>query len=331
MLARASGRSLRVDDALLVEIDAVSRAIAERLKRPYTDFEPGVRKQATMPEGGVSLGLAGTAPGVLLELDRHIAVALPGPPAELQRLWARALETEPLQRLLARTSPPELRRLRLFGVSESAVARALEDADGGRDAQDVTICARDFEIHVDLVGDAAALEPELASRLAPYLYARGETTVEEVVLDRCRARGLSLATAESCTGGLVAQRLTRVPGASDVFRGGVVAYSNELKQELLGVAANLLDRHGAVSGAVAEAMATGARDRLGADVAVSVTGIAGPGGGTPEKPVGRVYVSGVTPDGSETLEFDFWGDRDAIRRRAAVSALHLVRRLLTQT
>ena len=331
VLARAAGRALHVDQALVAEIDGVSRAIAERLNRAYAEFEPGVRKQATLPDGAVSLGLAGTAPGVLLDLESCVVIALPGPPAELQRLWARAVETEPVRRLLARTAPPELRRLRLFGVSESAVARALEAAGGEREGTDVTICARDFEIHVDLVGDAAALERDLAARLEEYIYARGDASIEEVVLDLCRARGLTLATAESCTGGLVAERLTRVPGASDVFRGGVVAYSNDLKNALLGVPRDLLARHGAVSREVAEAMADGAQQDLNADVAVSVTGIAGPGGATADKPVGRVYVSAVTRDAADTVEFDFWGDRDAIRRRAAVTALHLVRRLLTQS
>jgi nicotinamide-nucleotide amidase len=152
-----------------------------------------------------------------------------------------------------------------------------------------------------------------------------------VVLDLCRERGLTLGTAESCTGGLVAARLTSVPGASDAFQGAVVAYSDEVKAAELGVPEALLVEHGAVSAPVAEAMARGARKRLGVDVAVSVTGVAGPGGGTAEKPVGLVYLHAAGPDGELAAEFDLPGDRDTIRGRASVSALHLVRRLLSQS
>ena len=331
LLARAAGRGLTVDEALVEEIGAVSRAIAERLRRPYADFERGVVKQATLPEGAVSLGLAGTAPGVLLELDGRVAIALPGPPAELQRLWARAIETEPVRRLLERARPPDLRRLRFFGVSESAVAHALTEAGGEREGVEATICARDFEIHVDLIGDDGGLEAALASRLERYLYARGDTAIEEVVLRLCRERGLTLGTAESCTGGMVAERLTRVPGASDVFIGGVVAYANDIKGLWLAVPDQLIERHGAVSAEVAKAMAWGAIDLLDVAVSVAVTGIAGPTGGTPEKPVGLVYLHAVTPSTDDAQELHLWGDRDAIRRRATVTALHLVRRLLTRS
>jgi nicotinamide-nucleotide amidase len=139
-----------------------------------------------------------------------------------------------------------------------------------------------------------------------------------------------MATAESCTGGLIAARLTAVPGASHVFSGGIVSYSNEVKAEELGVAPELLEEHGAVSAEVAEAMARGARERFGVDVAVSVTGIAGPEGGTEEKPVGLVYFHAETPEGSHGSHFNFPGDRDSIRRRSVVASLHLVRRLLEQ-
>ena len=144
-------------------------------------------------------------------------------------------------------------------------------------------------------------------------------------------RGLTLATAESCTGGLVAARLTSVPGSSDVVLGGVVAYADEVKRAELGVAAELIAEHGAVSPEVAEAMAHGARERLGADVAVAVTGIAGPGGGSAEKPVGLVYLHAEGPQGGLGREFSFPGDRASIRARSVVGALHLVRRLLTQS
>ena len=152
-----------------------------------------------------------------------------------------------------------------------------------------------------------------------------------LVLERLRERGLTLATAESCTGGLVAARLTDVPGSSDVFAGGVVAYANGVKHAQLGVPDDVLAAHGAVSAETAAAMAEGARRRLGVDVAVSVTGVAGPDGGTPEKPVGLVYLHAAGPDGERTLRLDLPGDRETVRLRATTAALHLVRRLVTET
>jgi len=335
VVAKALGVGLRVEAELEAQIEAVSRAAAERLRRDYADFAPGVRKQATVPDGAISLGLAGTAPGLLVPRDDgRLVVVLPGPPGELKRLWPNALETDVFRTLLARTAPPGRRVLRLFGVSESAVARALADAGGDGGGVEVTICARDFEIHVDLVVQPGAekraetLESALVEPIEQWLYGRDERGVEEHVLDLCRARGLTLATAESCTGGLVAARLTSVPGSSDVVLGGVVAYANEVKERELGVPAALLLEHGAVSAEVAEAMARGARERLGADVAVSVTGVAGPDGGTPEKPVGLVYVHAEGPDGGLGRELSFPGDRASIRARSVVIALHLVRTLL---
>ena len=336
-VARAAGAGLRLDEELHEQIGGISRAFAKRLGRPYVDFEAGVRKQATIPEGAISLGLAGTAPGLVLEQGTTVVVVLPGPPSELRRLWTVALESGPVQRVLGRAQPPELRQLRFFGASESTVAKALADAGGDGNGVEATICARDFEIHVDLVvaPDAGPRADDLTERLvAPLernLFSRDERPVEELVLDLCRTQGLTLATAESCTGGMVSQRLTSVPGSSDVFLGGVVAYSDDVKSRELDVPAEVLARHGAVSAEAAAAMAGGARRRLGAGVSVSVTGIAGPDGGSEEKPVGLVYLHAETPAGSRGADFVFPGDRDSIRRRATVTALHLLRRLLQQT
>jgi nicotinamide-nucleotide amidase len=337
LMARAAGAGLRLDESLYEQIGAISRGFAERLGRPYTDFEPGVRKQATIPEGAVDLGLAGTAPGLVLEAARCAVVVLPGPPPELQRLWPRALETEAVRRVLERARPPERRLLRFFGASESAVAKALADAGGDGDGVEATICARDFEIHVDLIvepdaeGRADELESSLAHTLERHLFARDGRPVAELVLEACRERRLTLATAESCTGGMVAERLTSVPGSSDVFLGAIVAYSNEVKERDLGVPAEVLGTVGAVSAETAAAMAAGARERLQADVAIAVTGIAGPDGGTEEKPVGLVYLHVEGPDGGRGVDFLFPGDRGSIRRRATATALHLVRRVLSQS
>jgi nicotinamide-nucleotide amidase len=273
---------------------------------------------------------------MVIDTGAGAVVVLPGPPSELRRLWPRALETDPVRRVLRRAQPPGRSVLRFFGASESAVAKALADAGGDGTGVEVTICAREFEIHVDLLVDpgseerAEALERALVEPLAGYLFARDERPVEALVLDACRARGWSLGTAESCTGGLVAARLTSVPGSSDVFAGAVVAYANGVKATELGVPEETLAEQGAVSAETAAAMAAGVRARLGVDVGVAVTGVAGPGGGTSEKPVGLVYLHAETPEDSLGIEFGFPSDRETIRARATVAALHLIRRVLSQ-
>jgi nicotinamide-nucleotide amidase len=336
-LATAAGQTLVVDPGLELEIGEVVRGLAERFRRPYEEFEPGVRKQATIPEGAHSLGLAGTAPGLVLEVGETVVVVLPGPPGELKRLWGRAIETEALRRVFDAARSPGHRILRFFGLPESAVARVVEQAGGENEGVDVTICAHDLEVQVDLVvspgGEAHAdrLQDALREALPQALFADDDRPIEAIVLDLAREQGLTIAAAESCTGGLVAARLTSVPGSSDVFVGGLVAYADRIKGDLLGVAGEILVRHGAVSAETAAAMASGARKTLGADAAVAVTGVAGPGGGTPEKPVGRVYLHAAGPRGEQAVELHLPGDRDAVRRRAAASALHLVRRLLAQS
>jgi len=337
LVARAAGRELIVDPALDAEIEAISRSVAERLNRPYTDFADGVRKQATLPKGALVVGIAGTAPALALETPAGAAVVLPGPPSELRRLWPLALESAPVRSVLARAREPERRVLRFYGASESEIARSLAESGGEGDGVDVTICARDFEIHVDVFAEpesrarADELVAGLRERSGRHLFAEDDRPLAAMVLDLCREQGLTLATAESCTGGLVAARLTSVPGSSDVFVGGVVAYSNEVKARELGVPEATLEQFGAVSEEAAEAMTAGARERLGADVAVSVTGVAGPGGGTPEKPVGLVFLHAQGPSGSLARRLDFPGDREAIRGRATAAALHLVRTLLSQS
>lgn len=331
LLARAAGLSLSVDPELEQEIEGVSRRIAERLGRPYAEFEDGVRKQATLPEGGRVIGIAGTAPGLVVEAGKAVAIVLPGPPSELQRLWRAALDDEAVQRVLAQAKVPEHRVLRTYGVSESAVARALAEAGGEPEGVQATICAHDGEIWVDLFGDGEELAGTMRQALGSAVFAEDARPVEELVLEAARGEGLSLAAAESCTGGLVAARLTSIPGASGVFRGGVVAYDNEVKRAQLGVPEETLAEHGAVSAETAAAMAAGARDSLGVDVAVSVTGVAGPNGGTLEKPVGLVYLHASAPGAELGRELRLSGDRDAIRRRAAAAALHLVRELLARS
>jgi competence/damage-inducible protein CinA-like protein len=339
LLAAETGRSLFVDESLAAEIEAFSRGVAERLGRPFGDFLPGIRKQASLPDGGVSLGLAGTAPAILLEhADGRVAIALPGPPAELRRLWPNALAHPAVRALVARAGAPTRHSLRFFGPTESAVARVLDEAGGEQDGVEATVCARDLEIHVDLVvqagGEEAAarLSEALTAAFQENLFARDdERPVAAMVLDLCRERGLTLTTAESCTGGLIGARLTDIAGSSDVFVGGLIAYANSVKEAGLGVPADLLQAHGAVSAEVAAAMAAGARAQLGADLAIADTGIAGPGGGTPEKSVGLVYLAVDGPDGAHATRLHLPGDRESVRTRATVLALHMLRRDLSRS
>ena len=216
------------------------------------------------------------------------------------------------------------------------MARALQEAGGEGPGLVATVCAHDLEIWVDLFAreggenQAIRVTRALEERFAGELFARDERPVAALVLELCRGRGWTLATAESCTGGLVGARLTDVPGSSAAFVGSVVAYADGAKRKLLGVPEEVLVRHGAVSAESAVAMATGARAQLGTDVAVAVTGVAGPDGGTPDKPVGLVFISVDAPDRVSTERFVLPGDRDAVRARSTALALHMVRRLLTR-
>jgi nicotinamide-nucleotide amidase len=336
LLATVTGRTLLVDPHLERAIDAVGRRYARNVGSTYHAFQAGVSKQASIPEGAHVLGLAGTAPGVALEHERSLVVALPGPPPELRSLWSRALENELVQALLARVAPFERRTLRYYGLSESTLAAAFEDAGGDGGGVTTTICARDRELVAELLVEPGAearadeLESALVAAGPEMLFARDDRPIEEIVLELARSQKLTLGTAESCTGGLVADRLTDVPGASDVFRGSVVAYANEIKEALLEVSANTLAEYGAVSSECALELAQGARRALGVDVAVGITGIAGPDGGTTEKPVGLVFLCAAGPNGQLEQELRFSGERSQIRRFAAVAALHLLRHLLTQ-
>ncbi|HEV2591851.1 MAG TPA: CinA family nicotinamide mononucleotide deamidase-related protein [Gaiellaceae bacterium] len=337
LLAHAAGVGLAVDHELESQIEAISRGFAERMRRPYVDFAAGVTKQATLPVGAAHVGVVGTAPGVVLDAGSCVAVALPGPPRELQEMWPRVVATEPFQGVLARAAKADRRVIRFFGLSESALAQALAEAGGDGDGVTVTICAREFELVAELFVEAGAearadeLEAALAGAGPQFVFSRSEESTPELVLGLLRSRGLTLATAESCTGGMIASRLTDVAGSSDVFVGSVVAYANDVKAGSLGVPEATLETFGAVSAETAAAMAAGARSRLGADVAVAVTGVAGPDGGTPDKPVGLVYLHAAGPTGERAQRLELPGDRATIRTRATVAAVHLIRRLVTES
>ncbi len=296
------------------------------------------RSQAEVPRGATVLtNRWGTAPGLWLEGPPGLVIMLPGVPLEMRRL----LEHEVVPRLAPRGRGSVIRSLlvRTSGIPESSLAERMGDVE--REIAPLTLAYLPGVEGVDLRLSAWDLAPDeaerrlhaaaglLRSRGAENVYAEGESDLAALVLDRARSRGLRLAVAESCTGGLVGARLTEVPGSSDVFVGGVIAYDNALKVDLLGVPEPLLAEHGAVSEPVARAMAEGAARRFGVAAAISVTGVAGPSGGTPEKPVGTVWIGCSLSGTVETRRSVFPGSRQEVRARAAQAALFLVYRRLS--
>jgi nicotinamide-nucleotide amidase len=331
-VAAVAGAPLVLDEGVLARIGAWTDRIAVRRGVSPEGFRAGNRKQAHIPAGAHVLGLAGTAPGLVVEAGERRIVVLPGVPSELRRLWARVPEQPSLAAMLSRARPRRRLVLRTYGIGESHVADAFNGLGGDPAGVETSICARNFEIEVDLRVEPGHEEAgerlwiRLGERLDEYVFATDERPLAAIVADMLRERGLALAAAESCTGGMVAARMTDPAGASDVFVGGVVAYSDGLKRALLDVPADVLARHGAVSAEAAEAMARGAIARLGADVAVAVTGVAGPGGGSEQKPVGLVFLHVASTDGGARAErLDWPGSREDVRARATVAALHLVR------
>ncbi|HSR22749.1 MAG TPA: nicotinamide-nucleotide amidohydrolase family protein, partial [Candidatus Eisenbacteria bacterium] len=289
-----------------------------------------------VPQGAVAIDPAGTAPGLVVPADGQVVIVLPGPPRELQEMWPRALAAPPAQEVLARARPYRTKSIRMFGIPESELAQALREIEEDGvvlDELEVTTCLRGGELVTDVrhredsAEAAEALRAGLERRLGKFTYTESGESIEEVVFRLLGDR--TIAVAESCTGGLLAGRLTLRPGSSRWFAGGVVAYSNEAKAELLGVDPGLIGSRGAVSPEVAEAMADGALERFGADIACAVTGIAGPDGGTEEKPVGYVCFWVKSSEG-EVLARDpvLPGNRTDVRERSVVVALHLVRYLL---
>jgi nicotinamide-nucleotide amidase len=336
IVGRFAGRKLVLDPEMEEKIGQIIARYARRLRFDPEAVREANRKQAMVPEGAVAIDPAGTAPGLVVPADGQVVIVLPGPPRELQEMWPRALATPPAKKVLARTQPYRTMSIRMFGIPESELAKALQEIeeDGVPLEQlEVTTCLRGGELVTDIrhhegAEEAAeALRAGLEKRLGRFTYTETGEPIEEVVFRLLGER--TLAVGESCTGGLLAGRLTLKPGSSRWFAGGVVAYSNEAKAELLGIDPNLIEEHGAVSPEVAEAMADGAIERFGADAGCGVTGIAGPDGGTEEKPVGYVCFCAKTSSG-EKLARDpvLPGSRTDVRERSVVVALHLIRYLL---
>jgi nicotinamide-nucleotide amidase len=274
----------------------------------------------------------GTAPGLLVSTSGPLVAVLPGPPRELQTMWKDAVETGPLREVLARAGSLEQRILRFFPLPEPQIAATLRELDADALPLEITTCLRRGELEVATVFDPAeaaayeTLEAALRERHGDVLFSDDGATIDTVIARLLAGR--TIATAESCTGGLMAGRLTDLAGSSAYVLGGLVVYSNEAKTALAGVPASLIEAHGAVSPEVATALSAGARSRLGAGIGIGITGIAGPGGGTPEKPVGTVCLSVSTASDSEERTVRLPGGRADVRDRTTTVALHMLRALL---
>lgn len=338
VVATELGVALELDAALEARIAAIVADLMVR--RGWTVSAEAnavaVRKQAMVPVGASVLGPAGTAPGLVVAPTAGHGppvVVLPGPPWELQQLWPAAVTDPAVRRALAGATELRQDTLRLWNTPESAIAETLRELAGALDGLEITTCLRGGELEVvTRYAPAAqsAYDGFLAACTSAYgdrLFSTDGRTVDDLVADGFRAQGATVATAESCTAGLLAGRLTEVAGSSGWVRGGLVVYSNEAKTALAGVPESLLESAGAVSAEVALALAVGARDRLGADVGVGITGIAGPGGGTEGKPVGLVYLCVDAAWGRRTDRVVFPGTRADVRARSVGLAMHLLREL----
>ncbi len=326
-IADATATPLEYDEVAWSHVKARLDDVARRRGLRARDLYDQARKQALLPRGSRCVEPAGVAPGAIMERGSTTIIVLPGPPRELEAMWPPVLES-----LVARSTAPHARLLRAWGVGEMAVAPVIEAA--AHDAIDVGVTATDGEVVVRIAWWNAAGERQ-ADGLAAALdqtvpiYSRDGRTLDEIVAEGLCDRAATLAVAESCTGGLLGGRITARAGSSRYFLGGVLSYANEVKQSLLGVPSDVLAQHGAVSSETAAAMAAGVRRLIGADYGLSITGVAGPDGGTPDKPVGLVYVGCAGPKGVTTVkEHHLVQDRDAVRRQAVTAALHLLRRAL---
>jgi nicotinamide-nucleotide amidase len=342
VVADFAGRPLVHDARLETRIEAILRPMMSR----WRGIDPaavraGTRKQATVPEGAAVLDPVGTAPGAVVpsaDGTRPTVVVLPGPPRELHEMWTSAVEAPEFLEAVRNRSHYEQHMLRLFGIPESEIAETLRVAEADMGSVDfelleITTCLRRAEVEVVVRHEPDAspawdrLLGVVSSRHARTLFSVDGSSVDDQVAALLAGRWIGLA--ESCTGGLMAARLTERPGSSEYVAGSVVSYSNEAKVSLLGVDPLLIDSFGAVSPQVASAMADGALERFGADTAVAITGVAGPGGGSEAKPVGYVCLSIKTSDGRTVgRDLRLPGDRAEIRDRSTTVAMHLLRRLL---
>jgi nicotinamide-nucleotide amidase len=336
-VARFAGVEMELDQSMEAKIAAIIAGFARRMRFDPEALRIANRKQAMIPAGAEAIDPAGTAPGlVVVVADGPTVIVMPGPPRELHAMWDAAVTTDAVQAVLARAEPYVTQTVRMFGIPESEIAKSLREIEADTDLEplEITTCLRRGELEIDVrhrpgAEDLrAALVAGLVERHEAFVFSTDGSTIDEQVAALLRERR-RIALGESCTAGLLAARLADPPGASAYLRGGVVAYSNEAKIELLDVPAELIERHGAVSPEVAEAMADGAAARFEADLGVGVTGIAGPDGGTDSKPVGYVCICVKSPDGpSLARDPVIPGDRHDVRDRSCTLAMHLIRRLV---
>ncbi|TXI40240.1 MAG: competence/damage-inducible protein A [Mycobacterium sp.] len=335
-VADFAGRDLVLDTALEAKIAAILKSLMARFTG--VDFEAVMaanRKQAMVPLGADVLDPVGTAPGVVVPGTPTVLV-LPGPPRELQAMWPAAMASAVVQQAIAGRTVYHQETVRIFGLPESGLAETLREAEGvvaGFADLEITTCLRRGE--VEMVTRYEPHSAEAYRRLMALMRERHGSMIfseDGSLVDDQVARlleGRRIATAESCTAGLLAARLTDRPGSSAYVAGGVVAYANQAKIDLLGVDPALIEAHGAVSQEVAEAMALGAVERFGADTAVAITGVAGPDGGTPEKPVGTVWFCVRLAEGVTVIRsLQLPGARPDVRERSTTVAMHLLRRTL---
>lgn len=332
-----AGREMVLDEAMEEKIAAILAGFARRLRFDAEALRAANRKQAVVPRGATTIDPAGTAPGLVVPVDEGpVVIVMPGPPRELHAMWPKALETAPVRAVLAGVEPYGGAMLRLFGIPESEIAKSLREIEeSGLDLSplEITTCLRkgELEIEVRHRSDGAEaferLVAEIEERHGRFLFSRDGSTIDEQLAELLQGHRIGLA--ESCTGGLLGARLTERPNTSSYLAGGVVSYSNEAKVDLLGVPAEMIEEHGAVSPQVAEAMADGALARFEADLGIGITGIAGPDGGSAEKPVGYVCVCVKSSDGRKLARDPVIpGSRADVRERSALLAMHLLRRLL---
>ena len=338
VVGRFQGRPSALDTELEQRIAAVVERLTSRRGWSATPeaVSEGVRKQALVPAGALVLDPVGTAPGLVVPpadgREGPVVLVLPGPPSELRGMWSAALAAEPVRRVLAGGRELRQETVRLWRTLEAQLAVTLREAERHTDGLEITTCMREGELEIvtrfapDAQPAYDQLLAALTDRHGDALFSTGPTLDD--LVGAALADGHTVATAESCTGGLLAARLTARPGSSAYVLGGVTAYANSAKEELVGVPAELLARRGAVSPEVARALADGARSRFGAEIGVGITGVAGPGGGTADKPVGTVHLCVRTADSLLERSLQLPGSRTAVRERSVTMAMHLLRELL---
>lgn len=331
LVGRVLGLEMLLDQT---SIDQIKQFFANR----QTAMPQSNEKQAYFPRGATIFpNPLGTAPGAMIKQNGKIMVILPGPPFELRPMFDNHVWPELVQLVGPDSQRLNGRVLKVLGMGESAIEEVLGDLMARSDFS-MTLLAKRAELHIRLVVRSSdpmqaslildAAEKEIRGRLGIRVFARDDESMVGIVGQMLREKGLRLASAESCTGGLLGAVLTQEPGSSDFYQGGIISYANSAKEDLLGVQRQTLQVFGAVSAEAAKEMASGVRSRLGTDLGLATTGIAGPGGSSKTKPAGLVYIGLAATDGAYAKEFQFYGGRESVRQLTTMAALDLVRQYM---